>query len=374
MTDPGFTVSLPDLHGFTDQLGQLVEGYVGINAAIAGSYQGASSVADVKGLLAGVAGILLPTLGAFQDRCDALVEVHCSACRVMARSMESTANTMKRTAIDYERQDREAEAALGGGDASDEEEKTAEAITGGEANSDWSTDFNVEDFMSADVNGTVIPKMSFKPTMESSLKTLEEVSGGPSFASADAVVQYFCGFSPAVEVCKPLLGDWGLVWYVADLFTCSAKAVAEISKIMAVGTDTLTGDDWTGDAAGDFAQLAKTWNAVQSKHVRLLQDSATKLNGIADQMDTEGTKIAEATVVVADIALEIILAVATGGRSALRKEAKGLIDDLIMAVPTVIEGITAFRDFLDLATTDLGNLISEIASLNPPGNLQDTDA
>jgi len=53
------------------------------------------------------------------------------------------------------------------------------------------------------------------------------------------------------------------------------------------------------------------------------------------------------------------------------KDAKKLIDDLIYAVPDVMYAIDSFKDFLELSRIDVEKLISEIASLNPPGDLQD---
>jgi uncharacterized protein YukE len=376
MTDPGFSVSLPDLRGCADQLSALAGGYRSLGDVLDARYTIAKEAADMKSLLVVTSASFIPALSAFQEKSDELVATHCSACKtVMSDSMDSTAGRLAKAANSYQKQDQEAEAELDGENPSKDAKKTADAITGGEPNSDWSTDFDPGKFLEeADVDGTVYPEMSFEPTMKSTMETLESALDAPSLGTVDAVIQYFCGFSIAKEVVKPMLGDWGVLWFMADLNRGAAGAIEEIARIVTSGADTLVDADWSGDAANAYVETSKTWQHVLFQHADLFRRSAGILDDTANRMDVEGGIIADATMAVADFGLAIAMALAGRGRRLDPEEIMGMVQDLIELIPQVLAAIDSFQSYLDLAQLDVGEVISEIASLNPPGNLQDTDS
>lgn len=187
------------------------------------------------------------------------------------------------------------------------------------------------------LDGTVVPEMSFEPTLESTVATLLEAEGVPSFRSVDAIVEYLCGFSPLREICEPLHGGWGALWHRTDQYRRAASAVAETSP---------------------------TWNDELPDRARLLRDAAATLDGTANGMDADGAKIADATLVVADLALEIANLFVGRGAVGL-KDAKKLVDDLVLVASTVIEGTVAFTAFMESATTTVQDQISAVATVNP---------
>jgi len=367
----GFSVSLPDLHGCADQLSILSNEYDKLGGVVEEVYDDAKNVSDLKSILAGYTGLLNEPLFLFQEDSDTLARALCLACdKPMSTSMASTAERLRKAAKAYRKQDEAAEAEVAGADPSNEAEKTADAITGGEPNSDWSTDFDTKDYVATDVDGDVIPDMAFKPTLETTMDTLMTVAEGPSFTSADALIEYICGFSPAKECVKPLLGDWGVLWFTANQYRAAASAVEEIGRILSAGADMLVGTDWTGDAADGYARSAAVWDQALSQHADLFRRAAVVLDDTANRMDDEGTVIAEACLTLADLAVEVVMTLS--GRGGMRN-AKKLIDDLAFVVPDVMSAIDSFKAFLDLSRIEIDKLVSEIASLNPPGNLHDNN-
>jgi uncharacterized protein YukE len=377
MTDPGlgFTASVPDLLGLTDQLDEFAKGYGDLGKAIGQNYEAALKAADTKSILAGLSGVLISALSVFQQQCDDFMRSHCMACEApMSKSMDRTADRLWKTAESYAEQDREAEEALDGENPSQEDKDTAKAITDGEPSFDWKLDFSVNDYLTADFEGTVFPEFSFKPSIEAAKKTAEKSLGQGPFTSIDALIEHFCGVSLNKEVCKPLLGDWGVLWYLADMFRAVAQAPTDIGATMLSGSGKVVPSVWAGNAAEAFSKTSENWFRVLEDHSRLFVDSGTKLEAIANGMDIEGTKIAAAAAVIADLAVEVAAAIASGGLSVLSRDAVKWIGKLIFAFPTVVEAIKGFVDFLELAAPDLDDVVSGLASLNPPGNLQDTNS
>ncbi|MBB3665274.1 hypothetical protein FB384_004227 [Prauserella sediminis] len=366
----GFHVSVPDLRGFGGQVGELGTGYTALGKGIGDKYTSALETADVKNQIIGGVGVLAPALVALQDQCDALMGAHISACKVMSESLEATDERLVGAANDYEGKDLEAEAELRKADPSEGAEATADAITRGSANESWGTDYNVDDYLTEDLAGTVIPEMAFKPTLESAKQALDKAGGG-WFSKVEAVVEYFCGFSPSEEIVKPLIGDWGVLWYVADLHQGAAKAVNELSNVMYSGADALLGEYWAGDAADDFCQwiLANWWRELH-KHGALFDRSAARLNEIAHKLQADGQKIADGLLSVADIALDIALALRGAGKKGPVNPVS-LVKDLGEAGYALGESLgTLGLSLYRASNTTLAELTSDLAKLNPPLNLK----
>jgi hypothetical protein len=258
--------------------------------------------------------------------------------------------------------------AAGGGAGSGESE--------GEAHADWSRRLELSDYLTKTVKDydpldypTVISR---KNDLESLKDVLDTYLAEGLTATIDWIIQEITGHSLVKELLRPLLlGDWGYLWFVQDLYEDAAEAVTAVKATMGSGANVLLHGgsggveggahgprpDWTGPAADAFEVHSTSFIDVLTKHADNLSSAAALLGGMADSIDTFATDIAVLIQKVVDAMVEVVAAFKTGGTPAAfvaaGKVLPGLIEPALLAVQAFVEAEavanTSTQDLVDEA-------------------------
>jgi hypothetical protein len=369
-----YTISLPDLRGFAEQVGHLAQFYNDIedfftkintdeflNEAL-----GTQSQWETGGALSGV-------LRQFCDQFLNLATAEGSASTRMCQGFDATAKSLLQTAQQYDAKDRAALAELEATDELSEEERdaaevTADSVTGGEPNSDWRERLAFEDYVTGDPLDVRYrsPKMEYVDAMSGVEGTYGQIVSGSIVGTLDSIFQDLLGFSAIKEVIKPLLGNWGFLWFMRDQFHCVANAVDAADQLFAKGTATLTAEDWTGSAADGFVRKAESWHTALQEHGINLRTAAVLLGDLGDQMEVAVTKIVPMLVTLADIGIAAIESALTLNPLAVAGAVlSSAIDLTIQDFQPVLDALDGLISLVDASATSTEELCAATDDLMP---------
>jgi hypothetical protein len=304
MTDPGFTVSVPDLIGFSDQIGDLGVFYEDLGQAVAEQSIGLSFLpaGNAGGQLCGV-------LTFFMDDFAALVEAERAAAVRLGDGLSATQEALHDVARNYQEMDQAAMGTLHQAVPSEEDQAIDAAIDQNGQNSDWSRRLVVEDYV-GDVNFEP-PQMTYTGPYEE-FNTLLGVAGNLP-ATIDAIIEAIFNISIIKTITIPLLGNWGFLWVMRDACRAEARGFEAASMVLADGTTTLVGTDWTGAAADAFAGHIEATKVTLDGHVANLDAAATLFGSVGDQIDKAANDLADLINELINSVITVFMAVLNAG-------------------------------------------------------------
>lgn len=356
MTSPDFSVSVPDLEGFAKQVRHLGVFYKSFEDKLRPYGGHTMEILDPDLPLPGNVG-LNGSLHRFLEDFMNLAEAERGVFPRLGRGLTDMASELTATAAQYAETDKNAEAELEKTDGSESAKETADAITGGEPNSDWKDELDVEDYF-ADFDNLhhsgedYRPKeMSYKNEMLDLEGVFGALSSGSLVGTIDATLQEIGGFSVIKEFIKPLTGDWAILWFFADLYAAASTGVDAALKMLRNGTDKLVGNEWTGPAAEAFRERSLAWQEVLGQQFGNLREASKLLKGMGDTIDDAGSDIAAALETLADQFLSIVGAAANPASAiiALGKAAFTMLEPAIAGA----EGLIKVTDQAETSTADL---------------------
>lgn len=293
MTD--FTVSPPDLTGFSEQIGSLGEFYVSVGDEAAELSVDMSLMPVPMGNNGQLSGVL----PLFVDDFAAFVTAERDAARRLAAGLGDTGQSLAEVASVYKAQDDAAKRRIEEAGSSDEDAAIDAAIEEGEPNFDWRSRLSSDD---------VFAGIDFEPptmTYEGQFGEYNAVlgAGGGLTTGIDMMIQEIFGFSIIKGITTPLLGNWGFLYVMRDICTAEANAFETASTALANGSSTLVGDNWSGDAANAFAGHVEAVRAPIAIQAANLLHASTMFNDMGETLDKAGTDIAKLIAKVIDMVL-----------------------------------------------------------------------
>lgn len=373
MTD--FTVSPPDLTGFSEQISSLGDFYSSVGDEAAELSVGLSFMPvpmASNGQLSGV-------LPLFLDDFAALVTAERDAARRLAAGLGDTGQALAEVASVYREQDDAAKRRIEKAGSSAEDEAIDAAIEEGEPNFDWRSRLSGDDVF-ADIDFEP-PTMTYKGQFEEHNASLTAMGG--LTMSIDLMIESAFGFSILKGITTPLLGNWGFLYVMRDICAAEANAFETARTALANGSSTLVGDNWSGDAANAFAGHVEAVRAPIAIQVANLRRASTMFHDMGETLDQAGTDIAMLIAKVIDMVLgrfvpyltevlkvkDFVSFVSAGAAAwnsihddawtAIKNELNGLVKLLLNAVEGLIRAIGA-------AATSTQGLCNELNALEPP--------
>jgi len=372
MGEPGFTVSVPDLIGFSDQIDHLGEFYsdFGENVALQ-----SLELASVPVLSPG-SGQLTGALTLFIDDFTALVEAERAAADRLGYGLSMTYDALAEVARDYQEMDRAAAGRLHGTAPSDEDRATDSAIDLEGQRSDWSQRLNGADYL--DGIELTLPTMTYEGQFGRFNTALSTAGNLP--ATVDAVIEAFFGFSIIKSITMPLLGGWGFLWVMRDLCAAEADGFEAVSTVLDNGVTTLVGVDWIGDAANSFAEHIKLARTPIDAHVANLRTASKLFGDMRDTIDAAANDLAKLINKLISLAISTVLKPVAGADlaatflSALSAAAnaadQGIVDmvkdALGVTVGMIVTAVDALVAAVSAACTSTKSLCAEANDLQPP--------
>jgi hypothetical protein len=393
MSDPGFTVSPPDLDGFAAQISD-TGGFYSTVGEEAFTLSVSSSVLPIP---MGTNGQLSGVLALFTDDFAALAEAARAAAGRLAGGFGDTGQALGEVAASYRAWDDAARRRIEEAGASADDQAIDDAIEEGDPNVDWRARL-VADGCFAGIS-LEPPKMTYGGEF-GELNTALSVAGNLPL-TIDALIQHFFGFSIIKGITEPLLGSWGFLWLLRDIWAAEADAFDTASTALGSGVTTLVGVHWTGDAATAFAGHVDAVRTPIDAHVTTLRTASALFGYMGDTMDRAGNDLAnliaelinlavavvlevlnaaglalkgavKATVAVAEAAMDFFTGVTAGGSGinavfddknpyyAIIKNCLGPVTGKIVAV------VDSLIDAVDIAAISTRNLCEELNVLEPP--------
>lgn len=378
MTD--FTVSPPDLTGFSEQIVSLGDFSVSVGNQAAELSVRMSFMPVPMGSNAQLSGVL----PLFVDDFAAFVTAERDAARRLAAGLVDTGQALAEVATVYKAQDDAAKRRIEEAGSSEEDEAVDAAIEEGEPNFDWRSRLVSDDvFAGIDFEP---PTMTYEGQFEEHNAALGAMGGLST--SIDLMIEELFGFSILKGITTPLLGNWGFLYVMRDICTAEANAFETVRTALANGSSTLVGDNWSGDAANAFAGHVEAVRAPLAIQVANLQRASTMFNDMGETLDKAGTDLAMLIAKVIDMVLgrfvpylkevlqvkDFVSFVSAGAAmwnslhddawTALKNEFNGLVKLLLNAVDGLIRAIGA-------ASTSTQGLCNELNALEPPATNSD---
>ena len=373
MPPPGeFTVSLPDLRGFADQVDYLGQVYARLKDDFT------HIITDVDG---GVAfstewtdgGELSGLLSDFVDDFVKLITAEQDACGRLGDGLATTADTLIAAANQYEKQEAQAKSQLEAAGLSDEQEDAAETIvdsvTGGDPNTDWSTRVSLAKLEGLKPGSTAYyaHPMTYKDYMSEQEGVYGQLLSGSISGTLSALIVELTGFDPLKEAIKPFTGNWGFLWYMRDFAACAAQVVENMADVLDRGIRAMSAGDWTGPAAESFVDFATSFRKVLTDHVQNLKAVSLMAGDMGDQLDAAGNKIAPMLQTLADIGFSIIESVATWDPlPAIIEIGKQGLDMLMQDCQPIIDCLAGIEDVVNIASTSTSDLAGAADDLDVP--------
>lgn len=299
MTDPGFTVSPADLHGFAAQIADTGTFYSDVGAR---AYETSFSYSLVPVPMQG-GGQLCGVLSMFADDFIRYVEAAKGASTRLAGGFAVTQEGLDQVAGAYERQEETVKGLLAEAGPSEENQAIDDAIQEGEPNFDWRARLDSDVFADIDL---APPVMTYDGPFRELNTALSVVGNLP--LTVDALIQELFGISILKGITEPLLGNWGFLYVMRDICAAEANAYETASNALNSGVTTLTDTgSWTGPGADAFGGHVEALRQPIAVHVATLRTASTAFDGIADIIDKAGNDMAALIAEVINAAIAAFL-------------------------------------------------------------------
>lgn len=360
MDTSGYTVSLPDLRGFADQIRSLGPFYADVGRTLSGlgALQAATpTVVPGSGALSGA-------LTKFQHAYFDLLSAEFDAFTRMGKGLTAVADNLADTADAYEksehettsrfddlRSDTRGELAHDSGTTGKLEStdsvrsglrEAPPTVLDGQPMSDWSARLRKADYFTFGDSSSYMPKMHYSDELGVVKGTLAEAASGDIVGGLDSIIEAAFGFSAVKAFCTPLLGDWQILWVMRDGYADAANAVDAVANLLRGGTRTFANGEWTGAAAAGFGKTIDAWGTVMGGHSNNLRMASDLMGEMGDRLDADATQITT------------------------------MLEDLVSTLIGIFTGETEVDILVALAQSTAGGYISDVVKTG--ASLQDATA